>query len=165
MVIAFDFLCYIKPGFHTCVSRTHNSARCLTTYGHQCSQAIPAFAIKPCVLATKSHMLNFCEACASMCCDCDRWDFRSSEKRAKLKTKKCNNDFRKVVISNAIPDAFRDLHSFKYKRPRNKPNDGCLWKPAKCNSVHARKLLRFVASSKTFNGNQVLENPAVLPAL
>ena len=60
----FDYLCYIKPGFNTCVSRPHNSARWLTMYGHQCSQAIPAFAIKACVLATKSHMLNFCEVCA-----------------------------------------------------------------------------------------------------
>ena len=25
----------IKPGFHTCVSRTHNGARCLKMYGHQ----------------------------------------------------------------------------------------------------------------------------------
>ena len=25
----------LKPGFHTCVSRTHNSARCLKMYGHQ----------------------------------------------------------------------------------------------------------------------------------
>ena len=25
----------IKPGFHTCVSRTHNGARCLAMYGHQ----------------------------------------------------------------------------------------------------------------------------------
>ena len=51
----------LKPGFHTCVSRTHNSARCLKMYGHQWSQAIIAFATKACELATKSHMLNFCE--------------------------------------------------------------------------------------------------------
>ena len=25
----------LKPGFHTCVSRTHKGARCLTMYGHQ----------------------------------------------------------------------------------------------------------------------------------
>ena len=40
----------IKPGFHTCVSRTHNGARCLTMYEHQWSQAITAFAIKACKL-------------------------------------------------------------------------------------------------------------------
>ena len=51
----------LKPGFHTCVSRTHNSARWLKMYGHQWSQAITAFATKACELATKSHMLNFCE--------------------------------------------------------------------------------------------------------
>ena len=42
-------------------------------------------------------------------------------------------------------------------RPCNKPNDGCLWKPAKRNSVHASKQLRFVAITKTFNGNQALK--------
>ena len=51
----------LKPGFHTCASRTHNSARCLEMYGHQWSQAIAAFATKACELATKPHMLNFCE--------------------------------------------------------------------------------------------------------
>ena len=42
------------------------------------------------------------------------------------------------------------------QRPRNKPNDGCLWKPAKRNSVRASKQLRFVAITETFNGNQAL---------
>ena len=50
--------------------------------------------------------------------------FCSPKERAMLKTKKYNNDFRKVVISNAIPDAQRDLHTSKYKRPSNKPDDG-----------------------------------------
>ena len=40
-----------KTGFHTCVSKTLNSARCLSMFGHQCSQAIPAFTTKACVLA------------------------------------------------------------------------------------------------------------------
>ena len=30
-----SFLLCIKPGFHMCVSKTHNGARCLTMYGHQ----------------------------------------------------------------------------------------------------------------------------------
>ena len=38
------------------------------------SQAIPAFATKACELTTKSHMLNFCEACVAICCDCDLWE-------------------------------------------------------------------------------------------
>ena len=38
----------------------------------------------------------------------------------------------------------------------NKPNNGCLWKPAKHNSVWASKQLRFVAITETFNGNQAL---------
>ena len=46
------------------------------------------------------------------------------------------------------------FNASKYKRPRNKPNDGCLWKPAKRNSVRASKQLRFVAITETFNGNQ-----------
>ena len=33
------------------------------------SQAIPAFVIKACVLATKSHLLNFCEGLRGLCCD------------------------------------------------------------------------------------------------
>ena len=55
-----------------------------------------------------------------------------------------------------MPDALRDLHASKYKRPRNKPNYGCLWKPAKPNSVRASKQLRFVAITETFNENQAL---------
>ena len=50
-----------------------------------------------------------CEACAAICCDCDLWKpitqntkkFLFSEKRARLRTKKYNNDFRKVGISNS----------------------------------------------------------------
>ena len=67
-------------------------------YGHQWSQAIPALAIKACLLATKSHILNFCEVCATICCNFDLWEpttqdtkrfFLSSEtKRTKLKTKR-----------------------------------------------------------------------------
>ena len=57
----------LKPGFHTCVSRTHNSSRCHKMYGHQWSQAITAFAIKACELATQSHMLNFCDGLRSLC--------------------------------------------------------------------------------------------------
>ena len=65
--VDFSFTdCFLKPGFHTCVSRTHHSARCLKMYGHQWSQAITAFATKACELATKSHTLNFCE---DLCCD------------------------------------------------------------------------------------------------
>ena len=87
--------CKVNPGFHACVRTKHNAARCLTMYGHQCSQAIPVFAIKACVLATKLHMLNFCETCAAICCDCDLWEpiaqitkkFLSSKKREKLKPK------------------------------------------------------------------------------
>ena len=105
-----------------------------------------------------------CKACAAICCDCNLWKpkmqfaekiFCPPKKWAKQKTKK-NNDFRKVIISDQIPDALRDLHASKYNRPRNKPNDGCLWKPVKCRSVRASKQLQFVAITETFNENQAL---------
>ena len=123
----------VKPGFHTRVNRTHNNARCLSIHGHQCPKLIPAFAVKACLLETKSHMLNFCEASAAICCDCDMWEpitqdtnrfsvFRKKSSKAQNK----KHDFRKVVIFNSIPDALRDLHTSRYKRPRNKPDDGCL---------------------------------------
>ena len=59
----------LKAGFYTCVSRTHNGAQCLSIDGHQWSQAISAFAVKACVLATKSNMLNFCEGMWGLCWD------------------------------------------------------------------------------------------------
>ena len=152
----------LKPGFHACVSRTHNGARCLTMYEHQCSQAIPTFATKACELATKSHMLNFCEGLRGLCRDMlwlwpmetnnagHKKDFLSSEKKSKAKNKKYNDYFRKVVIFNQIPDALHDLHASKYKKPCKKPNDGCLRKPAKRNSVRASKQLWLVVIGETF---------------
>ena len=76
-------------------------------YGHQLSQTIPPFAAKACEVATKSHMLNFCEACAAICCDCDLQKPTTREtkkifcpkKKSESKNKKNNDDFRKVVIS------------------------------------------------------------------
>ena len=129
----------------------------------QCWQAIPTFTTKACKLATKSHMLNFCEGLRGLCRNMlwlwsietnnsrNKKYFLVPKKRAKPKN---NDDFRKVVISDWIPDALRDLHASKYKRPRNKPNAGCLWKPTKRNGVRASKQLRFVAITETFNGNQ-----------
>ena len=38
------------------------------------------------------------------------------KKKAKLKTKKYNNNFWKAIISNAIPDALRDLHTSKIQK-------------------------------------------------
>ena len=71
-------------------------AQRLSRHGHQCSRTIPAFATIACVLAPKLHMLNFCEACAAICCYCNIWEliiqdtkkiFCPLKKRAKLKTK------------------------------------------------------------------------------
>ena len=138
----FYFFYLLKAGFHTCVSRKHNDAQCLSIHGPQCSEAIPAFA-------TKSHMLSFCRDMLSLWpIETDKpghkTDFLSSEKKSKV-NKKYNDDFQIVVISNSIPDALHDLHTSKCKRPRSKPNDGCLWKPAKRNNNCTSKQLWFVA--------------------
>ena len=101
-----------KPNFHTCVSKMHNNARCLTMYDHQWSQTIPAFATKACELATKSHMLNFCEGLRGLCRDMLwLWSIKTNntgqkkifcppKKKSKAENKKYNDDFRKVVIFN-----------------------------------------------------------------
>ena len=65
------FVKEFKAGFHTCVSRTRNSAQCFSIYRYQCSQAITAFATKACEHPTKAHILNFCETFAMICCGCD----------------------------------------------------------------------------------------------
>ena len=76
------------------------------------------------------------------------------KKTSKTKEKFYNNDFRKIVIYNSIPDALRDLHASECKRPHNRTYDGCLWKAAKRNKVHTSKQLQLAASTETFNGNQ-----------
>ena len=106
-----------------------------------------------------------CKASAAICCDCDLRQpitqdtekiFCPPKKRAWLKTK----HIRKVVIFISIPDALSDLHTFKYKRPRTKSNDGCLWKPTKRNNFRTSKQLRFVASTETIRCHHMhyLEN-------
>ena len=63
--------------------------------------------MKACVLATKLHMLSFCEACGAITQDTKRFSVLS-----KKKSKAQNNDFQKVVISNLISDALRDFSRF-----------------------------------------------------
>ena len=104
MCVSVCALAIIKAGFRTCVS----SARYLSIYRHPCSQAIPPFAIKVCDIGTKSHMLNFCEACAALCCEFDLWETDNAEhekyflfsekKRAKLKTKNIATTFGKSLF-------------------------------------------------------------------
>ena len=78
-------------------------------YGHQWSQAIIAFATKACELATKSHMLNFCESLRRLCRDMlllwsieinntKNKDFLSSEKKSKTKNKKITTTFGKSLF-------------------------------------------------------------------
>ena len=74
--------------------------------------------------------------------------FLSSKNRAKLKTKNITSTFGKTL--------FLTKYWMRYAiyMPPNKQNDGCLWKPAKRNSVRASKQLRFVAITETLNGNK-----------
>ena len=70
--------------------------------------------------------------------------FCSSEKKSKAKEQFCKS----------IPIVLRDLHSSKFRRPRNRPYDAWLGKPEKRNKIRMSKQLRFVASTAKFNGNQ-----------
>ena len=91
----------LKAGFHTCVSITHNGTRCLLIYGHQYSQAIPVFATKPCVLTTKSHMLNFCKGLRSLCRDMQwLWPMGTDNtgKKAREQTKNITTTFGKLLF-------------------------------------------------------------------
>ena len=116
---------WFKPGFHTCVSRTHNNARCLKMYGHQRSQAITAFATKACELATKSHVLNFCEGlCRDMLWlwyietkNARKEDFLSSEKKSKAKyTKKITTTSGKSLF---LSDKMQETKKF-FRPPKKK---------------------------------------------
>ena len=96
----------------------HNSGWCLSMYGHQWSQAITAFTIKTCLLATKLHMLNFCERMQGLCRDIlwlwpmgtdnaeHKKIFCFSKRKSKAKIWKCNNGFRKVDILKLIPKRY-----------------------------------------------------------
>ena len=101
----------LKPGFHKCVSKTHNGARCLPLYGHQCSQTFSALATKACELAKTSHMLNFCEGLRDLCRDMlwlrsietdyagHKKDFLfSNKKKTKLKTKNITTTFGRLLL-------------------------------------------------------------------
>ena len=111
-----------------CVSRTHNSERCLKMYGHQWSQAITAFATKACELVTKSHMLDFCKGlCRDMLW---QWSIETNNARKKkiscLPEKKSkaknNDDVRKVVISDKMHEK-NFCFSKRRAKPKTKNND------------------------------------------
>ena len=107
-------------------------------------------------------MPNSREACAVLCCEFDlrkpitqnmKKIFCSPKEESKAKDKKYSNDFRKVVISNQIPNS-------------NIPSDAkdlsinqtivAYGNRQKCNSVRASKQLQFIAITETFIGNQAL---------
>ena len=79
-------------------------------YGHRCSQAIPAFAIKPCVLATKSHMLNFCE---SLCRNILR--LRSIETNHAGHKKDSLSSAKKSKTTNIMTTFGKSLFLLKYR--------------------------------------------------
>ena len=133
----------VKAGFHTWVIRTHNRARCLSMYGHQCSQAIPAFTIKACLASNQVAHVELLRGYArpvpqyAVTVTYGNHPHKKQKrfsvlrkKRAKPK-KKSNDHFRKVFISNSISDALCNSHTSRYKRPRSKHNDVCLCKLAK----------------------------------
>ena len=143
-----------------------DASRCMD--GHQWTQTITAFATKAWKVATKSHMLNFCEGLPGLCRDMLRlWsietnnarnkkDFLSSENKNKAKNKKkITTTFGKSLFLIE----YRTRYAI-YMAPNtkdlaiNQTRDGCLWKPAKRNSVCVSKQLRFVAITETFIGNQ-----------
>ena len=115
--------------FYTCVSRTHSGARCFLIHKYHCSQAIPAFATKACALASKWHLLKISEGMRyAVTATYGNWErkiqkkFRTFEKKeSKTKEQFYNNDFRKVIFSNAIPYALHDLPTSKCKRHHNRP--------------------------------------------
>ena len=87
------FRAYIKPGFHTCVSRTHNNERCLAMYGHQMITTITAFATKACDFAhvelLRELALWYAVTVIYRNQQRNKKNFLSSQKkRAKPKTKK-----------------------------------------------------------------------------
>ena len=112
-----------KAGFHTCVSRMHNGARCLSMYGHHCSQAIPAFAISLRARNKVAHVELLRGLCRDMLW---LWPVGTDNaghkkifclpKKEQSSEQKKYNAFRKVVISNSILDALRNLHTSKYKK-------------------------------------------------
>ena len=77
---------------------------------HQWSQTIPAFRTKACELATKSHMLNFCESLRGLCHEMlwlwpieidnagHKKIFCPPKKRAKQKTKTITTTFGKSLF-------------------------------------------------------------------
>ena len=89
---------------------------------------------------------------------------RKKQKRFSVLRKKSKAKNKKIITTSFGKSLFLIKYRMRYaiymppkdKRPRNKPNDGCLWKPTKRNSVRASKQLRFVAITETFNGNQAI---------
>ena len=126
---------------------------CMGTNAHKQFQPSQQKPASPQQIRTCWTFARACEACAAMCCDCYLWKPIMQDKkrfslfrkeRAKLQHRFSENRYFQLKTGCATR-----LHTSKYKRPCNKSNDGCLWKPAKCSNVCASKQLQFVASAET----------------
>ena len=92
-----------KPAFHTCVSM----------YGHQCSQAITAFATKACEVATKLH---FCEGLRSLCRDM-LWLWSIETSNARNKEDFCPPKTKSKAKNKEITTTFgKSLFLIKYRK-------------------------------------------------
>ena len=84
-----------------------------------------SFCKKACLFATKLHILNFCEDVRGYVAGYAVTEINGNRKRSIPKNFwssgkaeldyeiVCNNNVQKVVVSDSIPDALRDLHTSK----------------------------------------------------
>ena len=137
----------LRAGFHTCVSRTRNGARCINITAHKQSQKsqIKAYVhvellrglcrdklwLWPVGTDNEGHKNNFCPP----------------KNRAKFKTSKCNNDFRSVAISN-----LNWMRYAFYISPNTK--DVAINRPMVAYENRQNAINFVVANDETFNRNQ-----------
>ena len=142
-------------------------------YGHQCSQAITAFATKACKLAT--NKVAHVELLRGLRCSTlwlwpietnkagDKKDFLSSEKKAKLKAKKIIATFGKSLF---VTKCRMRYAIYMPPNPKDLAINQTMVAHGNCRNatafarVNNSDLLR---STETFNGNQALWSDA-LPA-
>ena len=122
------------------------------------------------MLATKSQMVNFCETCAAICCDCDLWEpiaqitkkFLSSKKREKLKPKNITTFGKSLFLTQYW------MRYAIYIPPITKKFILNLTMVAYGNRQNAITFARannsdFFVSTETFNGNQDVGKGVICP--
>ena len=76
----------------------------------------PSHRNKGCELATMLHMLNFCEACATICCDCDLWEpIKQVTKKISVLQKKVQSSKQKNVTTTFGKSLFYSLLVTQYR--------------------------------------------------